>query len=178
MDRQLIEYLPPFVQGYKEIKAIMNTEQVSAEKSWTDAENVLADQFVQDATENGVSRYEKLLGITPKATYTLDERKFNILARMNEKLPYTMKSLETALSSLCGENGYVLKLDTDKYEMIVKLALSNENNVEAVKNLLYKMIPANILQIVSLFNTHFILSGFTHEQLAAHTHQQVREEIL
>lgn len=178
MDRLLIDYLPSFVQEYKEIKAIMDAEQVSVETAWNDAENVLADQFVQDATENGVKRYEKLLGITPKATYTLDERKFNILARMNEQLPYTMESLNKSLRSLCGEDGYFLKLETDSYEMTVKLALSNENNMEAVKELLYKMVPANIVQHVGMFNTHSILSSFTHEQLAVYTHQQLREEVL
>ena len=178
MDRKLIEYLPPFVQDYREIKAIMDAEQISAETAWTDAENVLADQFVVDATENGVSRYEKILGIIPKGTYTLDERKFNILARMNEQLPYTMKQLHSSLASLCGEDGYTLKLDANAYELMVKLALSNENNLEAVEQLLYKMLPANIVTKVGMFNTYLIVGGFTHEQLSAYTYKEVREEIL
>ena len=177
MDRKLINYLPPFVQEYKEIKAIMDAEQISAESSWTDAENVLSDQFVQDATENGVSRYEKILKIVPKGTYTLDERKFNILARMNEQLPYTVKQLRSSLASLCGENGYTLKIDYDSYALTVKLALGNENNVEAVAQLLRKMIPANIMYTVMLFNTHSILNMYTHEQLSAYTHKEVREAI-
>lgn len=178
MDRKLIDYLPPFIQEYKEIKAIMGAEQGSIETVWTDAKNVLADQFVQSATENGIAQYEKILGITPKGTYTLDERRFNVLARMNEQLPYTMKQLHSSLTSLCGKDGYALKLDTDNYNLIVKLALSNENNVEAVESLLYKMIPANIVNNVMLFNTHSILSDFTYEQLSTYTHKGIREEIL
>lgn len=178
MDRKLIDYLPPFIQGYKEIKAIMDTEQVDAEKAWTDAENVLADQFVQDATENGVSRYEKILGIVPKGTYTLDDRKFNILARLNEQLPYTLESLESALISLCGEDGYTVKLDTDAYTLTVKLALANEHNVEAVESLLKKMIPANLVRNVRLFNTYTLLADLTYEQLASYTYKELREEIV
>lgn len=178
LDRQLINYLPPFVQEYKEIKALMDAEQISVEVIWTDTENVFNDQFVQDATEEGVARYEKILGITPKGIYTLDDRKFNILARMNEQLPYTMNQLHNSLSTLCGEDGYTLKLDTDAYKLTVKLALSNEHNVEAVKELLYKMLPANLVQLVALFNTHTILNNYTHEQLAAYSHKEVREEIL
>ena len=178
MDRKLIDYLPPFVGAYKEIKAIMDTEQITIEVMWNDVENVFADQFVQDATENGISRYEKILGMTPKGTYTLEERKFNVLARMNEQLPYTMKQLHSSLASLCGEDGYTLKLDANSYKLTVKLALSNENNIEAVEQLLYKMLPANILSVVAMFNTHIIVGALTHEQLAIYTHKQVREEIL
>lgn len=178
MDRKLIDYLPIFIQNYGEMSTIMNAEQVSVEKAWTGAENVMNDQFVTEATENGVKRWESILGIVPKATYTLEERKFNILARLNEQLPYTMESLKSALSSLCGADGYALKIDPDKYNLIVKLALANENNVKAVVTLLDKMIPASIVKKVMLFNTHSILGGFTHEQLAVYTHKEVREEIL
>lgn len=178
MDRKLIDYLPMFMQNYVEIRAIMDTEQVDVVKAWEDSENVMNDQFVTDATENGVKRWEAILGITPKVTFTLDERKFNILTRMNEQLPYTMESLKNALSSLCGDDGYTLKLDANKYELVVKLALENENSIEMVVNLLDKMIPANIVKIVMLYNTHLILADFTHEQLAAYTHEELRKEIL
>lgn len=178
MDRKIIDYLPPFIQEYMEIKAIMNIEQVRIEKAWTDAENALADQFVQDATEKGILRYEKILDITPKDTHTLDERKFAILTRMNERLPYTMDSLQKMLQALCGEDGYVLKLYSNAYELVVKLDLVNESNYDAVCNLMDKIVPANIVKNVMLYNTHMILADFTHEQLAMYVHDEVRKEVL
>lgn len=178
MDRQLINYLPPFVQEYQEVKAIMDAEQFVFEKGWTDTENVFNDQYIQNATENGISRYEKILGITPKGTYTLDDRRFNVLARMNEQLPYTLESLKNSLTSLCGKGGYSIRLDADKYELTVKLALANENSVAAVNLLLDKMLPANIVKKVMLFNTYAILGDFTHEQLSEYTHNELRTEIL
>lgn len=178
MDRKLIDYLPVFIQDYAEIKAIMDAGQAGVEKAWTDTENVMHDQFIYDATENGIRRWESLLGIKPKATDTMEERKFNILVRMNEQLPYTLEMLKSILSSMCGENGYSVTPDHGQYLLNVKLSLSNENNVEAVKNLLERMVPANMVTIVSLFNTHGILADFTHEQLRVYTQKQVREETL
>lgn len=178
MDRQLIDYLPLFIQNYAEMKEIMNAEQINVEGTWLSAENVMNDQFVVDATENGVKRWEHILNITPKGTYTLDERKFNILTRLNEQLPFTINTLQTSLESLCGADGYALKLDTDDYHLIVKLALNNENNIEAVSVLLDKIVPANIVKQIVTFNTHRILKEFTHGQLTTLTHKEVREEIL
>lgn len=178
MDRRLIDYLPPFVADYREIKAIMEAEQITAEKVWTDAENTLADQFVQTATESGVKRYEKILSIVPKGTYTLDERKFNVLARMNEQLPYTVEQLHSLLATLCGQDGYSLKINADAYEVVVKLSLVNENNIDAVSDLLNKIVPANLIKTIMLFNTYDIIGGYTHEQLSAYTYKGVREAVL
>lgn len=174
----MIEYLPLFMRVFEEIKAIMNTEQVDVGNAWIDSDDVLKNQFVVDATEEGVSRYEQILGIKPKATYTLDERKFNVLARMNEQLPYTMEQLHSSLVALCGEEGYALSMNNDSYTLMVKLSLYNENNVQAVVELLDKMVPANIVKKVMLFNTHLLLSDFTHEQLAAFTHKALREAVI
>lgn len=178
MDRKLIDYLPPFIQEYKEIKAIMDAEQDICEKGWSDTENILADQFVQDATENGISRYEKILGITSKPTYTLEERRFDILTKMNEQLPYTMESVEKALTSLCGEDGYTVQLDPSEYKLHVKLDLSNENNFNAVCEMLDNIVPANIERNVILYNTNSILANHTHEELAAYTYDGLRKELL
>lgn len=179
LDRQLIDYLPPFVQNYDEIKRIMNSEQVEVESAWTSANNVMNDQFVTRATENGAKRWESILNITPKATYTLEERKFNILTRLNEQLPYTMETLKNSLSSLCGENGYTLILNHNNYELSIKLALTNQNNFETVTNLLSKVVPANMITSVDLmYNKHETIGRFTHLQISGYTHEELRSAIM
>lgn len=178
MGRKLLDYLPIFVQNYAEIREIMETEQISVEKAWYDAANVMRDQFVADATSNGVKRWETILEIAPKATYTMDKRKINILARLNERLPYTIETLKSALTSICGTDGYILKLDHNNYFLAIKLSSTNVDNIEAVKGLLKRVVPANIVTCVSEFNIHFMLSDFTHEQLSKYIHKEVREENL
>ena len=178
MERRLIDYLPMYVQEYKEISAIMESEQEVVENTWDDANNVMNDQFVVDATESGVKRYEKILSIKPKAIYDLNERKFNILARLNEQLPYTVETLKNVLTALCGKDGYMLKVDHNNYAVLVKLSLSNEHNLEAVEQLLDKILPANLLRTVTTFNAHGMISDYTHGQLAAFTHKELREGVL
>lgn len=176
MNRKMLDYLPLFIQEYEEIQAILNSHEKSVILAWKAVENVLNDQFVKDATENGVKRWEAILKLTPKDTYTLEERKFNVLARLNEQPIFTMETLKKALAAMCGENGYTVSLNHERYILSVKLSLGNENNIEAAKLLLKRMVPANIAISISMFNTHAMLGGYTHEQLSAHTHKQLREE--
>ena len=109
-NRHLINYLPEFLRDIREYKAIL-TDGVEPEivNLYQAIENALNNQFIQDADEYGVSRWEKILGITYKSDYTLDERKFAILTKINEHLPYTTKSMEKRLESLCGKDNYSVK---------------------------------------------------------------------
>ena len=177
-DRKLIQYLPQFMQDYLEIQEITKAEQPEVDLAWDGAENALADQFILDATEYGVSRWEKMLGIFPKDTDTLDERKFRILAKQNQELPYTLRKLEQVLTILCGKDGFSVEVIYAQYHVLVKLALANEKNRQEVVDILQKMIPANMTQEVQImYNTHRMLAPFTHRQLSAYTHEQLEREV-
>lgn len=179
-ERTLIEYLPHFMRDYRECKAIMNDgEQPEMVDMWKAFDDALNDQFINDATENGVSRWESILGIVPQATLTLDERKFTILTRINEQLPFTLKTLEESLKSLCGADGYSVQLQANEYTLIVKVALVAKKNFSDVQRLLDRIVPANIVvQLTIIYNTHDVLSTYTHQQLQKYTHYDLRNEVL
>jgi len=178
IDRKLIDYLPLFMQEYRELAVVMETEQPEIDRLWSAVENALADQFIQEATANGVMRWESMLGISPKDTDTLDERRFRILTKLNQELPYTLRKLERVLTNLCGENGFSIDVQAADYHIQVKLAVGNHNNYSEVENTLKKMIPANLTHYIELmYNAHTVLEQLTHEQLSAYTHEQLRNEV-
>ena len=177
-DRKLIDYLPRFMRVYKEMKTIMETEQVEVDNLWTEVENALSDQFVLEATESGVKRWESMLGISPKDTDTLDERKFRILTKLNQELPYTLRKLEQALTNLCGNNMFSVEVTAAEYHVEIKLGLVNKNNYQEVVDILKKMIPANMTQWVQImYNSHNVLAGLTHAKMTAYSHEQLRNEV-
>ena len=177
-DRKLTDYLPSFLQEYRELNAIMEAEQPEINGLWDSAEQTLANQFVSIATENGVKRWESMLGISPKGTDTVDERKFRILTKVNHELPYSLRKLEHALINLCGIDGFHIEVFTSEHHVEVKLALGNHNNYSEVEDILNKMIPANMTRHIELmYNTHTILSQMTHAQLSAYTHERLRNEV-
>ena len=80
MERKLINYLPYVVRDYAEFQGITGAEQPEFEAAWAAAEDLLSNQFIKTAGNLGLSRWEKILGITPKGTDTLDDRRFRVLA--------------------------------------------------------------------------------------------------
>jgi hypothetical protein len=178
--RNLIDYLPEFLKEIREYKAIL-TDAVQPEvvKLFEAIENAMNDQFILDATENGVSRWEKMLKIVPKATHSLDDRKFTILTKINDQIPYTMTSLKQKLKALCGEDGYSVELDASKFTLKVRIALAAQNAFESVCAMLEQVVPANmIIDISLLYNKNQTLHSYTHKQLSAYTHEQLRNGVV
>ena len=102
MERKLIDYLPYVIRDYAEFQGIMGSEQPEIEKAWNTTDDLLDNQFIPTAGNMGLSRREKILGITPKGTDSLEDRRFRILTRINEELPYTLPQLRNILETLCG----------------------------------------------------------------------------
>ena len=178
-NRKLIEYLPEFLRNVKEYKVIL-TDAVQPEvvELFQAIENAMNDQFVQSATESGVSRWEQMLKIVPKATLSLDDRKFTILTRINDRLPYTLSSLKQRLENLCGKDEYSVELDAKNFVLKVRVALTARNNYKDVEIMLEKIVPANMIIDCSLmYNQHEMFYSYTHEQLTAYTHDRLRNEV-
>lgn len=175
-ERKLIDYLPNVIREVKEYKAILNDgEEAEVISLWNSLDNAFKDQFIQDATEYGISRWEKLLAITPKATATLDERRFTVLTKINEQLPFTMVNLKEQLRALCGDDGYSVNLDSASYTLYVEIGLEAQSKYDDVELLLKRVVPANLVIITTLkYNQNKDFTSMTHRALSGYSHSDIR----
>ena len=178
MERNLFEYYPEPLREFKEIRVLSDTEQEEVEQLEKAQKALLADQFVTTATENGISRWEAILGTQPRVTASLDERKFAILTRLSQELPYSMGMLRRQMNFLCGEEGYSLELKNQEYLLIVRIALVSRNSYKDVARLLKRIVPANLaIDLSLLYNRYSMVKVFTHRQLKAYSHDGIRNEV-
>lgn len=179
MDRRLLDYYPPVVRDIRDMRALCEAQQPEVSGAWDAAQAALDDQFVQTSGEYGVGRWEKILNIFPKATDSLSDRKFRIKARLNERLPFTLRVLEAQLEHLCGPGGFSLAILPGESLLTVKVALEAKNNFTDVALLLQRIVPAAIQIRLSLkYNQHGTLAPFTHGHLAGYTHANLRDEVV
>jgi len=180
LDREIntINYLPDFLKEFREFRALAEAENPELLYAWGVYGELLNNQFVSDSGEPGVKRWEAILGLLPKGSDTLDIRKFRILARLNEKLPYTRRILEQQLAALCGEDGYLVEIRNGEYTLAVRVAMAAKAKFEEVGSLLGRIVPANmVIDLSLLYSSHSKLSGFTHAELSTRTHEQLRNEV-
>ena len=174
-----MSYWPEVIQAIKEFKAIAAAEDPEITEVWSSIDDVFSDQYIESATLNGVKRLEAMLGIVPRATETVEDRKFTILTKWNEQLPYTDKSLRQRLDTLCGTDGYTMTVGILDYTVTVRVELTAKNQFDAVGDLLDKVVPMNMIIDIDLrYNQNSTLSAFTHGQLSVYTHDQLRNEVI
>lgn len=175
----MLELIPPYLREYSEIKAIMSVEEEEITAINNTHNQLVDNRYITSCNENGIKRFESLLGITPLLTDTLEDRKLRCITKINQKLPYNYHVLKQKLHSLCGENGYSLNVDFPKQSIKIELALGVKNQFDIVKGMIDDMVPCNMIANVELmYNTHEILSRFTHSQLSVRTHEEMRSEVM
>lgn len=175
----LISYLPEFLHGYKELEKTLKAQQQEVQILEDITEELTNNQFIISADAQGIKKYEAMLGIEVLDDDTLENRRLRVLAKWNNAIPYTTHALKKKLGNLCGEEGYVLELLNLEYKVKVRVALKSKKNYRMVEGLLGEVIPANMeIDLSLLYNQHKTLRQFTHGQLTAYTHNQIRNEVL
>jgi hypothetical protein len=175
----LIEHLPSFVQEYREIQGVMNTENPELQSVADDSEKIKNNMFILHTDEEGIKRYENMFGLTSSANDSLYDRQTRVLGKYTTTVTHTLRGLIDRLNILCGVDNYNLELDANAYTIKVGLDFRVKNVLNTVSAILQTMIPANMVCICTLnYNTHRTLSKYSNQELMRFTHYDLRESPL
>ncbi len=140
-------YLPPVVKEAREFKRIADAENPEFNLHWENIDVLWSNQYVMECTIEGVERWERIIGILPRANDTLRDRKIRILSYINRTLPFTIKVLSNYLESICGSGNYSVQLDSVQYILNINTIGLSDVAMEDVSEMLDLMIPANLVYI-------------------------------
>lgn len=141
MEGRIARYFPSVLKQAAEFQALAGTEDTELLRLWSETYKLLGAQFVYDADETGLRRWEKLLKLKGKGS--LETRRAAILLKLNDKLPYTMRWLNNKLDvALAGKvhgaqiDGFLLTIYSDETGIEILRAMRRDIRLN---------IPANIL---------------------------------
>ena len=146
------KYLPLYLQEIKEFDEICKTEDIELEDLNNKINKLLNEITVANASNVGLSRYEKIYNIKNIST-DIEERRFNILNKMNGKGPFTLNWLNNKLKALVGEDNYKIDVDYNKYRIDISVSGIFQNIAETLNIDLKEQLPANLIITVNLFQT-------------------------
>lgn len=141
----LLEYLPPVLKDVREMAAVAQAENPELSRLWEALDQALDDQFLSSASRYGVARWEKILGLSPKGSDSLETRKTRILLRLGERLPYTLSVLRAWLEAACGPEYCQVLLDHLAYLLHVQVNSESGADYADVLRYLHKVVPANLV---------------------------------
>lgn len=143
----LLAYLPPFLQEFKENRETLEAENPEFVLAWNGADRVLKNEFIDTADEYGISRFEKILKITPQPNDTLASRRRRVLFRWFNKLPYTLKNFLERLKEICGESDFTVIKEFLRYRINITTNLERIGLVEELERLIREMMPCNMVVV-------------------------------
>lgn len=174
---ELLEYLPDFMAGLKEIQEMVKAEQPDISAAIQAVREAPDDFFITTLSPSGAKRWEEMLDLPVQESAPIADRRFRILTKATEQRPFTLRHLKDLMTTLCGEDGFTVAMASSTFTLTVRVALEAKQNYDDVDTLLNRIVPENLILDLSLmYNQHQTISVFTHAQLAAYTHNQLRNE--
>lgn len=166
----------------QEIPELMELDRVSDNQisKLEDAISDLDDDIcITTASEQGIARREKILGIKPLDTDTLEDRRMRVLSKWYDVYPYTDTDLKRRLDQLCGVDGYTMEMDYANQVLKVRLALTQKAQYMAVTELLEAIVPCYIiLDIDIMYNKWKDFAPYKWSEKSTLTWQQAKEEVI
>lgn len=105
----------------------------------------LKDGFILEATDYGVSRWEKILGLVVTEGMSLEDRKVQILTHLSVKLPYTWRVLKQMLTEYLGEGNFRMSIDNDTQTLHMSLTAGAMSKTADIDQLLKRVLPENLV---------------------------------
>ena len=163
-DVNLLSYWMPLLRKLKEFKQIAIAEEPELKYILEAIDRTLANMFISTADEYGIKRFEGILGIYPADGASLETRRFNVLIKWNDKVPYTYKELYNRMLAICGsEDSFSIVRRFDEYAIDIYTELKSSEAFSAISDLLVTMIPCNLVltlkNLIKAINTSTLSVG-------------------
>lgn len=170
--------LPPHLEAipeFSEIDRVSDIQMLKFEQALEDLED---DILISTSTEEGIARREKILGITPLDTQSLQLRRDNVLLAWFDIYPYTELDLQRRLDLLCGEGNSSIQYDAATQHMEVPILLVTKERKTAIEEMLERIVPLMItFNVEILYHNWETYKRTTWNTLRTKTWEFVKEGI-
>lgn len=138
----LILMIPEWFQRVIEFPEIMKAWEYALDQFDGNLNQVWDNQYIQTCDSDTLSLYEKLLGIIPSGTDSLEYRRAVVMQKYSMTVPFSIGFLKSMLSQIYGDNS--VSVDAINSALLVMLYESANENLDSVWQLLYDIVPAHI----------------------------------
>lgn len=141
---EYLEYLPEFLRCVREFRRLGEGLFPAVQELTALMEQAGCEGDPDRASEEGIRRFEKALGLTPGSGDTLEQRRFRILGVFGGNPPFSMGWLREKLQAAYGEGGWTAEASPEEYRLVVGVNASAGGDPQVLRQELREKIPANL----------------------------------
>lgn len=144
MSVDLYKHLPPEINELQEAIQIVEAENPEFDLIGRRTDRVDTNIFPLLADELGIRTLESWLNLDSNRALSLDQRRIEILAKLNERLPYTWIKLHKMLASVVGWDNFEL----ERIGARIVCKVNDPKYVGTVNQLFERIIPMNLYWVM------------------------------
>ena len=140
MRKRVYEYLPPYLREVRELFEIASACDFYIGKLYDALLEGIYGKTVSYASEESLSRWEKLLKIAPASS--LEERRNNLKSIMRKKRKLNEETIKSIVKPITGGEIYV-----DFFDSVIYIRVKNAENqgsLSDVRRILMNAVPAHL----------------------------------
>ena len=160
------------IRDIREIYELNEKQEDAFDKAIEAIEN---DMNISTMSKQMAQRYEMYLDIAAQDNDTLEEKRFRIAAKINERAPYTLEVFKKRLETVAGKGN--INVFVEGNHVTVRLSLERKKMYDCIVELVEDIVPLDqIVTVDVLYNRWSDFKEFKYSQLSKFTWQQLMEE--
>lgn len=140
----LKDSLPPFVREMREMALLLKVEQPEIDRLEAAIDEMIAQFYISSATYS-IDDWEKEFEIEKNSTLTLNQRRAQLLAKLNTRTTATVKMLENLVKTVLGNDCVEITENCQDYSFTITVRSDYVlENMAVAKDAVYKARPAHL----------------------------------
>ena len=153
---RLQKYLPEFMTAFREMDALLETENPEFDLLRGNTDALLNDFFIETASEAAIARYERIMGVRPAAGDNLKTRRLRLLLASGRIERFTIARLIETAARL----GEIVEAElAPGFKITLDFIAADPENIEILLEEFRASLPAHLEIIV---RNVISLGGDTH----------------
>lgn len=142
--KTLLEYLPPFLREYYEFKQLCKSGDIEVSSIDKAVDWNFDSAFISDCDATVLSKYERLLGIIPTSSQSLENRRNKVLLQWNTVASMTLSQFISKLQEYCGKDNIYVDTSREQFYQLVLWLNIHKVDVPIIKDFVDTWLPMNV----------------------------------
>ena len=142
--KTLLEYLPPFLREYYEFKQLCKSGDIEVSSIDKAVDWNFDSAFISDCDATVLSKYERLLGIIPTSSQSIENRRNMVLVQWNTVASMTLSQFISKLQEYCGKDNIYVDTSREQFYQLVLWLNIHKVDVPIIKDFVDTWLPMNV----------------------------------
>ena len=142
--KTLLEYLPPFLREYYEFKQLCKSGDIEVSSIDKAVDWNFDSAFISDCDATVLSKYERLLGIIPTSSQSIENRRNKVLLQWNTVASMTLPQFISKLQEYCGKDNIYVDTSREQFYQLVLWLNIHKVDVPIIKDFVDTWLPMNV----------------------------------